>query len=129
METCACAGELVNVPVRINSSGAARTGAKFIASSFAVATSLYHLMVATHAIRFGSWKAICFGRGSRSAWPSAARCKRPTGAEESTEEPTVRPYHAGCRTNAAYSNLAMDVRFLSKGTNVSAVFAFQAMNR
>jgi hypothetical protein len=37
METCACAGEPVKlVPIRINSSGAARTGAKFIASSFSL---------------------------------------------------------------------------------------------
>jgi hypothetical protein len=41
-ETCACAGELVKlVPVRINSSGAARTGAKFIASSFSLRLQLH----------------------------------------------------------------------------------------
>jgi hypothetical protein len=72
METCACAGELVKlVPVRINSSGAARTGAKFIASSFSLRLQLHSITsrsrVQTHAIRSGSWKAICFGRGSRPA--------------------------------------------------------------
>jgi hypothetical protein len=34
--------------------------------------------------------------------------------EESTEESTVGPYHAGCRTNAAYSNLAMPEKRLTK---------------
>jgi hypothetical protein len=42
METCACAGELVKlVPVRINSSDAARTGAKFIASAFPLRLQLH----------------------------------------------------------------------------------------
>jgi hypothetical protein len=34
--------------------------------------------------------------------------------EQSTEESTVGPYHAGCGTNAAYSNLAMPEKRLTK---------------
>jgi len=34
--------------------------------------------------------------------------------EQSTEESTVGPYHGGCGTNAAYSNLAMPEKRLTK---------------
>jgi hypothetical protein len=43
------------------------------------------------------------------------RLQEPDGRlEESTEESTVGPYHVGCRTNAAYSNLAMPEKCLTK---------------
>jgi hypothetical protein len=64
VETCACTGESVKlVPVRINSSGAARTGASFMASSFSCGCN-FILSPQDRARRhrqsdFGSWKAIC----------------------------------------------------------------------
>jgi hypothetical protein len=50
-----------------------------------------------------------------SALAGRGRLQEPDGRlEESTEESTVGPYHAGCRTNAAYSNLAMPEKCLTK---------------
>jgi hypothetical protein len=51
----------------------------------AVATSLHHLKKTLQSDL----------EAERLFTALAARCKRPTGAEESTEAPTVGPYRAG----------------------------------
>lgn len=74
----------------------------------AVATSHYHLKIARENARNRNWKLEGYLLHSR-------RLQEPDGRlEESTEESTVGPYHAGCRTNAAYSNLAMPEKCLDR---------------
>jgi hypothetical protein len=52
-------------------------------------------------------------RGDRSTMPR--RLREPDGRlEESTDESSVGPYHAGCRTNVAYFNLATREKCLTK---------------